>query len=101
MYPDVAAVPRVKMIVDAAEPVACRVAALRLVGACQTDWQAAIDDPAIEAVDICVINRLHEPIAATISDDDIPNATFHDGLQVVRVTAAALESGRSGRWVDL
>jgi predicted dehydrogenase len=64
MYPDLSAVPRVKMIVDAAEPVARRVAERFDVGVCQTDWQAAIDDPTIEAIDICVMNRLHEPIAA-------------------------------------
>jgi len=64
VYPDLPVKPRIKMIVDAVEPVARRVAERFDVGVHEEDWHKAIDDPAVQAVDICVMNRLHEPIAA-------------------------------------
>ena len=64
IYPDLPVRPCIKMIVDAAQPVAARVAERFDVAVYEEDWHKAIEDPAIEAVDICVMNRLHEPIAA-------------------------------------
>ena len=96
LYPDLALTPRLRMIVDAAEPVARRVAERFEVAACEQDWQKAIDDPAIEAVDICVMNRLHEPIATAAAragkhvfcEKPLAN-TAAEGQRMVEVVGAA------------
>src|SRR5450756_2574216 len=63
VYPELPVRPRLAMVVDAAEPVARRVAERFGVDKFATDVQAALDDPDIQAVDICVGTRYHESVA--------------------------------------
>jgi predicted dehydrogenase len=63
LYPDLPVTPRLKMVVDVAEPAARRAAERFDVEKVALDWQAALDDPQIDAVDICVGNRFHEVVA--------------------------------------
>jgi predicted dehydrogenase len=63
VYPELPVRPRLAMVVDAAEPVARRVAERFGVEKFATDWQTAVDDPEIQAIDICVGNRFHESVA--------------------------------------
>jgi predicted dehydrogenase len=63
VYPDLPVRPRLAMVVDAAEPVARAVAERFGVDKFATDVQEALDDPTIQAIDICVGNRFHESIA--------------------------------------
>ncbi len=63
MYPDLPVIPRLKMVVDVDEAAARRAAERFDVEKVALDWRAALDDPEIDAVDICVGNRLHEAVA--------------------------------------
>jgi len=68
VYPELPVRPRLAMIVDAAEPVARRVAERFGVDRFATDYQTAMEDPDVQAVDICVGNRLHESVAVAAAD---------------------------------
>src|SRR5450756_917048 len=68
VYPELPVRPRLAMIVDAAEPVARRVAERFGADRFATDYQTAMEDPDVQAVDICVGNRLHESVAVAAAD---------------------------------